>query len=556
MGTVDNNSVSVKPVVLTQAGYITTERKEGASVTISASDLVSGTKSISANGTGIDVANYATVNVNVSGGGSDILPSGYEQLEYIRFSGSQYINTNITPVEGDTIKMIVLPQTDTGAIFSCGAGTYQLILLNLRYYKYFATGAAAEISPTLSANKVYEITASSTLTAKTAGSSDLTVTSTYASSIDGTSNKLWIGARVNNTSYFTGCIYSFSLTNEGTAKANFVPCVRESDGKAGMYDLVSETFFPSATSTDIEAGAPAVNVPVEADLGTKTITSNGTYNASSDSLDGYSSVSVNVSGGGGTPSLTSLTAVYTQSGTVYTTDDLSVLIPDLVVTGVFNYGLSVDIASTDYTLTGTLTEGTSTITVSYGGMTDTFTVVATAYWDYYWDYRSGTLPPDATFTTNGDATYSLTADGLAMTSTTSSYVYLRLDNYQTTTHGMLEVVGNVSNINAYNNWRVCVADGTNGAQTCMGDHYFRILNSTTGSSTERLCYANTNQDYTVRVTYYKNGSSITGSYRIDGCLLRSGYASSNVKYTTATRVWCQTMGGTLLIKQIKYRDMQ
>ena len=38
----------------------------------------------------------------------------------------------------------------------------------------------------------------------------------------------------------------------------------------------------------------------QAALGSKTITANGTYNASSDNLDGYSSVTVNVSGGGGT----------------------------------------------------------------------------------------------------------------------------------------------------------------------------------------------------------------------------------------------------------------
>ena len=36
-------------------------------------------------------------------------------------------------------------------------------------------------------------------------------------------------------------------------------------------------------------------------LGVKSITSNGTYNASSDGYDGYSQVTVNVSGGGGTP---------------------------------------------------------------------------------------------------------------------------------------------------------------------------------------------------------------------------------------------------------------
>jgi hypothetical protein len=41
-----------------------------------------------------------------------------------------------------------------------------------------------------------------------------------------------------------------------------------------------------------------VNVPSAA-LSSKTITVNGTYNAIDDSLDGYSSIVVNVSGGSG-----------------------------------------------------------------------------------------------------------------------------------------------------------------------------------------------------------------------------------------------------------------
>lgn len=45
----------------------------------------------------------------------------------------------------------------------------------------------------------------------------------------------------------------------------------------------------------------SVNVPTGGStLGTKTITENGTYTASDDSLDGYSSVTVNISGGTGT----------------------------------------------------------------------------------------------------------------------------------------------------------------------------------------------------------------------------------------------------------------
>ena len=45
-----------------------------------------------------------------------------------------------------------------------------------------------------------------------------------------------------------------------------------------------------------------VNVQVSPNVGTKSIIENGTYNASSDSLDGYSQVTVNVSGGSPLPS--------------------------------------------------------------------------------------------------------------------------------------------------------------------------------------------------------------------------------------------------------------
>ena len=47
-------------------------------------------------------------------------------------------------------------------------------------------------------------------------------------------------------------------------------------------------------------GMDRVNITtnVQADLGTKTITENGTYSASTDNLDGYSEVTVNVSGSG------------------------------------------------------------------------------------------------------------------------------------------------------------------------------------------------------------------------------------------------------------------
>lgn len=68
-----------------------------------------------------------------------------------------------------------------------------------------------------------------------------------------------------------------------------------------------------------------------------------------------------------------ITAVYTQSGTVYDTDSLDSLKADLVVTAFYQSGGSETV--TGYELSGTLTAGTSTITVSYGGKTATFDVV-------------------------------------------------------------------------------------------------------------------------------------------------------------------------------------
>lgn len=78
--------------------------------------------------------------------------------------------------------------------------------------------------------------------------------------------------------------------------------------------------------------------------------------------------------------LTSISAVFTQGGnTIYATDSLDSLKQYLVVTATYDDSSTATVASNDYTLSGTLTEGTSTITVSYGGKTTTFNVTVSHY---------------------------------------------------------------------------------------------------------------------------------------------------------------------------------
>lgn len=79
--------------------------------------------------------------------------------------------------------------------------------------------------------------------------------------------------------------------------------------------------------------------------------------------------------------LVGIEAEYTQGSTVIWSDgasSLNDLLPGLVVNAVYGDGTRVAISG-GYTLSGTLTVGTSTITVEYQDFTDTFDVVVTLY---------------------------------------------------------------------------------------------------------------------------------------------------------------------------------
>jgi hypothetical protein len=73
----------------------------------------------------------------------------------------------------------------------------------------------------------------------------------------------------------------------------------------------------------------------------------------------------------------SISAVYTQSGTVYATDTLDSLKENLVVTATKPDSTQYVVPDSKYTLSGVLMVGVSTITVTYKGQTATFNVNVT-----------------------------------------------------------------------------------------------------------------------------------------------------------------------------------
>lgn len=169
------------------------------------------------------------------------------------------------------------------------------------------------------------------------------------------------------------------------------------------YDDLYDAFYPPKTvvllTAVFEQGSTVIyddtalddlkqylNVTAKYDDNTTAILPDGAYTLSGLLEAPISTVTVLYSGVSTTfsvyvterPTLNSITAVYTQSGMVYTHDTLDSLKADLVVTAVYSDSSTQTVAAEDYTLHGTLAVGTSIITVSYGGKTTTFSVTVTA----------------------------------------------------------------------------------------------------------------------------------------------------------------------------------
>ncbi len=186
------------------------------------------------------------------------------------------------------------------------------------------------------------------------------------------------------------------------------------------YDALYEALYPPINLRSISAlfqpGTEVINdtmslndlkqyltvTAVYTDDSTEELSSSD-YSLSGSMAEGNQTITVSYGGKTTTFNVTvvswvsSISAVFTQgSATIYEMDSLDTLRQYLVVTA--NYSDSTTATVTDYTLSGTLAEGTSTITVSYGGKTDTFNVTVT----------NGIRIPNGDFTFSDGTTINIT----------------------------------------------------------------------------------------------------------------------------------------------------
>lgn len=124
-GAVSNHSVSVTPSVTNTTGYITGGTKTGTAVTVSASELVSGTKTISASGT-TDVTNYESA--SVAAGSASTPATTITANPTVSVNSSGLITATVSKTQNVTpsVSAGYVSSGTAGTITVSGSGTSQL----------------------------------------------------------------------------------------------------------------------------------------------------------------------------------------------------------------------------------------------------------------------------------------------------------------------------------------------------------------------------------------------------------------------------------------------
>ena len=188
------------------------------------------------------------------------VPSGYQMLEYLESSGSQYILTGLTPQSGE-ICTITFQYTATEATMVMGcrtsssAGKFVIGSGSSGTYIYASLGSASNTNlMSFDTNQHTVVLDTGTGKASIDGGTEISV-GTFSQS--GLIICLFAGNQNGTVSYKAKC--RIMAARLGT-RATFVPCRRISDDELGLYEMVSGTFFTNDGTGSFAAGPDSMSI--------------------------------------------------------------------------------------------------------------------------------------------------------------------------------------------------------------------------------------------------------------------------------------------------------
>ena len=254
-GAVSNHSIAVTPSVTNPEGYISSGTKTGTAVTVTASELVSGTKNITSNGTGIDVTEYAAVDVAVPSGTPTLqsktksyTPSETAQSETVTYDagydGLDEVNISVGAISSTYVGSGITQRSSTdlsanGATVTAPAG-------------YYASAATKSVS---SGSATAPASISGTSASVSTGTNTLTLSKTISVTPSVTAGYISSGTAGNSAVSLTA-----SVTTQGAQTIH--PSTSDQTINSGRYLTGTQT-FSAVTTTNLSAENIKSGVTIE-----------------------------------------------------------------------------------------------------------------------------------------------------------------------------------------------------------------------------------------------------------------------------------------------------
>lgn len=205
----------------------------------------------------------------VAGDAIDSVVEEYERLEYLNFTGSQYINTGIIPTANTRTESSFVAKSSDKWLFGSRTSTSATNIYGFHitsntsvWYQIKTNSSTTQKQVSAYFNKKSSLSTSrSEFTFNGQTFSGLGTDALGASTLP-----MYVGALNNNGTadgrYFVGELYSFKIWDGATLVRNFVPVVRSRDKVVGLYDMVEHKFY-----TNVGSGTFAVGNVISADKG-------------------------------------------------------------------------------------------------------------------------------------------------------------------------------------------------------------------------------------------------------------------------------------------------
>ena len=186
-----------------------------------------------------------------------LLPADYQQVEYVRSDGNQWIDAQVIFNNGDTAGQVVDIQFLDESRHWCGANWYLQYCFDPRYVNthdrvtFSQQYANKSLKSYVNGNMVSDedfstrdIPADIFTGVFRLGDSDGTWYSNSSDTSDEPSSQI---------------LYSLKIYKNGILMRDFLPCYKISNDEVGLYDLVSHSFFANEGTTPLQKG-PNANV--------------------------------------------------------------------------------------------------------------------------------------------------------------------------------------------------------------------------------------------------------------------------------------------------------